>query len=994
MPPSRSSPGRTNHRKSNDTFDLPRLLATLSAASLERQEYILRHLATHLASGNVASAERLDALLTLRCDLGNVWYFLKASGGPASLFLDDVNLAWRRIEGRNLSHDGATLDDSFLETQFTTRRTRKPLPTEEFNRRDSWRKDEWERMHLQIVRLAGRPPRFIRTRNAMLAVRERDAQRAVALEVRYALMASSVRRQFSRIPPTSYGALIQSGFWTSIQALDNCLLQDNVDYQAKALVSLLPQCDNTVKTLAIAQLLQLWHLLRPREQSQPSVLHSNNLGQSPPIDMVGQLEDQSMRRALASMLRSRTNDSIKSSEILVAAGSHLTEGQVREVLDSLLLRTTSIAFADLRAIVTVLTPSSLCLALGHTQSITDAHQRIRVLGILCRQAAFPSESAAAVREEILSQFSLAPNTFRMTHSLDANWTLLSVIEDVLPVIIGEVTNWPAAVEQLLTPSWQASAVAILATHLTEPQAKLLWPLANGLRWPEARIKAVAALLPRMSEDTRNRALSELLTWIAGIETDYDRAEALRDIASAVTVETENAAFRIVQSIGTEDHRWLAVNALALTVSETIIAKFYEMALEVPNEWLRFFALCTIMGRISNDKKMEVGRKAVALALKQNEDQLGHLFTQLAPVAAPETLSKAVDLLAPMGHRAAAALKSILPYLGSLPAASRKAAYSLLAWNDSDECNYALAAYYTYVSPKKEVAAFLSREIENPRIAAKRIIAIVPYLARAALPTVVDLAVKIHDDVSMSRAVGAVIYYMYRHEKEHVTIFSWFRNAMIHVRERITAERQPKQMLDRAVSLCMNRVANDTNGWSKKRVYRNLLNYGKLTDDELQVAISGEYEENVLSHLWADAALYRAFDATESERKRLCEEIINEVDLITKDSDRAHILTGVAELCGKSCSLAVLSRVAGEVSRLGDHELRQELLEILAPCIATAPIPAARKIFTLMLQRLATNPRDHLMMDLAALRPLIFAIGGKTACIESMQAILDTKLSWP
>ncbi len=824
----------------------------------------------------------------------------------------------------------------------------------------------------------------------MLAVRERDSQQAVALEVRYALMVSSVRRQFSRIPPTSYGALIQSGFWTSVQALDNCLLQDNVDYQAKALVSLLPQCDNTVRPMAIAQLLRLWHLLRPKGQTQPSL----ESGQSSLIDMLGQLEDQAMRRALASMQRARTDDSIQSSEILAAARSHLTESQVTEVLDSLLLRTTSIAFADLRAIAPFLTASSLRLALHHTYTITDYQQRTRVLGILCRQADFPNESAAAVRKEILSQFSLAPNTSRITHSLDATRALLSTIEDVLPVIIGEVPNWPAAVEQLLTPSLQASAVATLATHLTEPQATLLWPLANGLRWREARIKAAAALLPRMSEDSRDQAFPELLTWIAGFETDYDRAEALRDIASAVTAATEHDAFAIVQSIGTENHRWLAVKALALTVSETIIAKFYEMALDVPDEWLRFFALCTIIGRMSNDKKIEAGRIAIALALKQDEDQLGHLFTQLAPVAAPETLSEAVDLLTPMGQRAAAALERILPYLGSLPAASRKAASSLLAWNDSDECNYALAAYYTYFGPKRKIAALLRREIEKPPIASKRIIATAPYLARSALPTVVDQAVNIHDEVWMSRAVGAIIKYMYLDAKDHPTIFSWLRNAMVHVRERVAAERQPKKMLDKAVSLCMNRVADDTNGWSKKRVYRNLLNYVDLSDDELHVAISGEYEENVLSYLWADAALHRAFDATGSERKQLCEQIMNEVDLITKDGDRARILTGVAELSGDSCSLELLSRAAGEVSRLGDHELREELLEILAPCVATAPIPVARKILTLILQRLATNPRDQLLMDVAALRPLIFAIGGKRACIESFQAILDTKLAWP
>ncbi len=129
MPPTGSSSGRSNHHKSQSAFDLPGLLTTLSAVSLERQEYILNHLATHLASGDAASAKRLDVLLALRCDLGNVWYFLKASGGPASWFLRDVTLAWRRAQRRDLSHEGPPIDESVLEMQFNTGALEIPFQT-------------------------------------------------------------------------------------------------------------------------------------------------------------------------------------------------------------------------------------------------------------------------------------------------------------------------------------------------------------------------------------------------------------------------------------------------------------------------------------------------------------------------------------------------------------------------------------------------------------------------------------------------------------------------------------------------------------------------------------------------------------------------------------------------------------------------------------------------------------------------------------------------
>ena len=74
--------------------------------------------------------------------------------------------------------------------------------------------------------------------------------------------------------------------------------------------------------------------------------------------------------------------------------------------------------------------------------------------------------------------------------------------------------------------------------------------------------------------------------------------------------------------------------------------------------------------------------------------------------------------------------------------------------------------------------------------------------------------------------------------------------------------------------------------------------------------------------------------------------------------------------------------------------RLEALATLATRLAALPSDSLYPIWRETLPSLAYRPRQDLLSDLTALRPIIVALGGEEAVAETIRAIQDVGRWWP
>jgi hypothetical protein len=108
------------------------------------------------------------------------------------------------------------------------------------------------------------------------------------------------------------------------------------------------------------------------------------------------------------------------------------------------------------------------------------------------------------------------------------------------------------------------------------------------------------------------------------------------------------------------------------------------------------------------------------------------------------------------------------------------------------------------------------------------------------------------------------------------------------------------------------------------------------------------------------------------------------------SRRARVLGALAPALGDRVWAEALD-AAAQVDHPG---LRSYILELLAPELAELPPAVLYPLWERLLHRLARWPRADLRRALGALAPVIGALGGPAARLESARAIRDTAGTWP
>ena len=78
----------------------------------------------------------------------------------------------------------------------------------------------------------------------------------------------------------------------------------------------------------------------------------------------------------------------------------------------------------------------------------------------------------------------------------------------------------------------------------------------------------------------------------------------------------------------------------------------------------------------------------------------------------------------------------------------------------------------------------------------------------------------------------------------------------------------------------------------------------------------------------------------------------------------------------------------------DESLREQTLSAIATRLTTFPRAKLYALWREVIHVLARRPRQEVLVDLSALAPVLFTLGGKDAIVKAGWAIVDVGRWWP
>ena len=141
---------------------------------------------------------------------------------------------------------------------------------------------------------------------------------------------------------------------------------------------------------------------------------------------------------------------------------------------------------------------------------------------------------------------------------------------------------------------------------------------------------------------------------------------------------------------------------------------------------------------------------------------------------------------------------------------------------------------------------------------------------------------------------------------------------------------------------------------------------------------------------AEALVWLAPHLPENLREQALQEALAAARKIERESTRSQILVGLAPHLPES----LLPEAVTAAREIRDADDRARALAGLAPRLAALPRPAFYPLWTEALPALARRTRRDLLSDLRALEPVIPALGGEPAVVETFRAIREVGRWWP
>jgi hypothetical protein len=437
--------------------------------------------------------------------------------------------------------------------------------------------------------------------------------KSIGLQVRYALITTSLNSLATNIPPELIAALIKHEIWTPAQGLAY-VRQNQDDFgRAEGLKAISPYLTSTLlpEALEIAKGFGSEH---DREWAL--------IGLAPYLP-----EILPEAFAIARAIR----DESRRAEALTGLAPHLPESLLYEALAvARAIRDESRRAEALTGLAPHLPESLLYEALAVARAIGDESRRAEALtGLAPHLPESLLYEALAVARAIRDEYNRA--------------LALTGLAFYVPTVLPEALAVDRAIWSESGRALRALALTGLAPHL--PESLLFEALAVARRIGDA--KALTGLAPHLPESL----LPEALEVARGIENEYNRALALTGLAPHFP-EVLPEALAVVRGIGHEYNRAEALIGLAPHLPESLLSEALEIARGIRDEYNRARALTGLAPHLPESLLSEALEIARGI---EDESRRAEALTRLAPYL-PEVLPEALEIARGIGseyHRALA-----------------------------------------------------------------------------------------------------------------------------------------------------------------------------------------------------------------------------------------------------------------------------------------------------------------------------------------------------
>ena len=580
-----------------------------------------------------------------------------------------------------------------------------------------------------------------------------DRDGAIGLQVRYALVTSTLGTQALNVPPELALAALVHGVWSGRRTLAYVRQIRDAATRATSLAAITPHLDAALEAEAVADLADV---AATAARDGPAELFSalpeqlSTAALDALVAVAGALADPAARAhalaALAPRLDGPARAQAERDALQATRETPAGEARARAYRDVLPtldapLRceaaTEALAAADgndpparleeLLAIAPFLPEQARATALRVAGSFEDAPARLAALSALASELPEPllAEAVARARKargkkervtrlaEIANQSSgpagrelreEAVAAARATRAHQGRASVLAAVAARLPQGEREAVADEALEAVAQTPSAGAEVIAELAPCLSERQLETALALARTLDEPGERGDAIAALWPHMPPRLRRSALPSRLA-AARAETyapfRLDALAALLPLLSpAASARASREALEALPSLGSGGFRARHLAPLAPHLAPDVVRDAIDAAQAIDDAEPRTLLLAELgtAGAAMPDETLD---EAVAIAQRQsNGPDCVALLGELLPLLPECLLGAALDALPAAGDDdggTAALLRALAPRLPAelLPAALERA----VALEYLEERAAAIAALAPFLPPE-------------------------------------------------------------------------------------------------------------------------------------------------------------------------------------------------------------------------------------------------------------------------------------------------------
>ncbi|WP_071881431.1 NB-ARC domain-containing protein [Gloeothece verrucosa] len=628
----------------------------------------------------------------------------------------------------------------------------------------------------------------------------------VGLQVRYALITSSLNSLAGNIPPELMAALIEQKKWTPAQGLAYTLQIQDQKKLAEAIAAIAPYLPSSLLSEAVSVARSIEDEKYRAFTLRKLVAHLAKVSIEEAVSLARSIKDKIDRAiALRELVAHLAKVSIEKAVSVARSIEHEFDRAIAlrklvahrpELIEEAVSLTRSIENKFYRAIalseLVAHRPELIEEAISVARSIEDEFDRAIALRKLVAHRPELIEEAISVARSIEDEFDRAIAlrglvAHRPELIEEAISVARSIKDDIYRVFAlrGLVAHRPKLIEEAISVArsieseyFRARALSELVAHRPELIEETV-SLTRSIKDKSYRARALSELVAHLakvsieeavslacsieSEYFRARALSELvahrpelieeaISLARFMEDEYDRASVLRELVAHLAKVSIEEAVSLACSIESEYFRARALSELVAHLAEVSIKETVCLARSIESEYFRVFALSELVAH-----RPELIEEVVSVARSiedefDRDDALSKLVAHLAEVSIKEAVSLARSIES--GYLRASALRELVAHLAEV---SIEEAVSVA---HSIEFGYlqasALSELVAHRPELIEEAVSLARSIEDEFDRASVLRELVAHLAKVSIEKAVCFARSIKDKSDRARALSELI----------------------------------------------------------------------------------------------------------------------------------------------------------------------------------------------------------------------------------------------